>query len=266
MYGDINLGDVDGMFPDPATWRLEADADGEARLYYDGVLLGAAFFPDPPEGGRVGVWMKWQAGNPPTDTPRPRSPASIGSPAGCSNRWAPKSSASGSASASTTPRWATSGSCGAVSTGSSPPTSPNARTRCGSNASTRWGRRAGSASIADTMPHEFAPATTRIHQILNKAHWPRNLMIIREDETIMSRPATGKAVDALTHVAESCGGAIWCDPRNGNIVFKGQDWQGEVAGGPAIAVITNTDPEDPAIDAPRVCPVGWERSSQRRRT
>ena len=79
----------------------------------------------------------------------------------------------------------------------------------------------------------------------------------------MSRPSSGKAVDALTHVAESCGGAIWSDPRNGNIVFKGQDWQGEVAGGPAIAVITNFMPDDAPIDAPRVCPVGWERSSRR---
>jgi hypothetical protein len=114
----------------------------------------------------------------------------------------------------------------------------------------------------DQLSHPFASAPTRIFQILNAASWPAHFRTVGDDSTLMSRPSSGKAVDALTQVAESCGGAVYGDPVTGDVVFKGQDWQGEAAGGEVEAFITNYFPADDD-GILRVCPTGWERSSRR---
>ena len=265
--GDINLGAVNGAFPEPERWRVESDVSGEQRLYRNGTLLLTTTAPDAETGGRIGLYFYWRVND--SDFIGP-SPGFTPPGAGIERVWAGLREPLGTEDLGIWIRigvdhstlgnqWFLRGCVDGIVPTYVPERPDAVRIECIDT----LGEAGRVRILGDQLPHEFAPATTRIHQILNRAHWPRNLMIIREDETVMSRPSSGKAVDALTHVAESCGGAIWSDPRNGNIVFKGQDWQGEVAGGPAIAVITNTDPEDPAIDAPRVCPTGWERSSRR---
>ena len=114
----------------------------------------------------------------------------------------------------------------------------------------------------DRLSHRFAGAPTRIRQILDAAHWPKKFRDIHDDSTLMSRPGPGKAVDLLTRVAESCGGAVYGDPTDGDIVFRGQDWQGHAASGPVDAFIGNFTPDNPE-GLPVVCPVGWERSARR---
>ena len=262
----IDLGLTDGVYPEPERWRLESDLDGALRLYRNSQLLMETIVENPETGGRIGLYMDWERPDPNfTSDPVRRGygtritelAGGLREPLGTEELgiWI----RIGVSHATLGNQWFLRGCVDGLAPTYVPDRPDAIRIECIDTLG-----EAGRVRILDhTLPHEFAPAPTRIHQVLNHAHWPRNLCIIRDDSTLMSRPASGKAIDALTSIAESCGGAIYSDPRNGNIVFKGQDWQGEVAAGPAMAVIGNFYPNDPPIDAPRVCPVEWEMSSRR---
>ena len=223
-YGTI---DVTGGVPALALWRMEADLDGQVRLYYDGELLGAPFFPDAPEGGRVGLAMGWAAGAP--DEPGVRRPgvarfhqvsAGLQEPADFEElgMWV----RIGVDHITLGDCWFFRGFVDAVVPTYVPDRPDAVRIECIDSLG-----EAGRAEISgDQLPHPFVMAPDRIRQVLNKASWPKQFRTIRDDSTLLSRPSSGKAVDMLTSIAESCGGAVYGDPVTGDVVFKGMDWQG----------------------------------------
>ena len=257
-WGEINLG-VDGVYPD-ARWRLEADDDGDVRLYYRGGLIGHALFPDLPAGGRIGVGMDSNrvaaAGVRPPVARIEQLSGGLQSPLGTEElgMWV----RIGVDHDTLGQRWLFRGFVDALVPTYVPDRPDAVRIECVDSLG-----EAGRVFVdGDQLSHPFAMAPTRIFQILNAASWPAHFRTVGDDSTLMSRPRPGKAVDLLTHVAESCGGAVYGDPYTGDVVFKGQDWQGEAAGGEVEAFITNYFPaEDDGIL--RVCPTGWERSSRR---
>jgi hypothetical protein len=262
VFGDINLGATDGVFPEPARWRVESDLTGENRLFLDGTLIATAMFPDPPTGGRVGISVNWQAGGPVAGNPRPtvarleRVSAGLREPLGTEElgTWV----RIGVDHQTLGKQWFFRGFVDGMVPTYIPERPDAVRIECIDALG-----EAGRARILDTsIPHRIAEAHTRIRQILNVSGFPRKLCRIGDDATAMSRPSSGKAVDALTHVAESCGGAVYGDPDTGEVVFWGQDWQAFDAGSLPQAFITNFRPDDEE-PRPRVCPVGWEMSQRR---
>ena len=262
-YGEIDLGVTDGVFPDPATWRLEADTAGDVRLYHQGTLLGHAEFPDIPQGGRIGVYLDWGAGGPPAATHRPtvaritRLSGGLREPLGTEELglWI----RIGVDHTTLGHKWFFRGFVDALVPTYVPDRPDAVRIECIDSLG-----EAGRVFVdGDRLPDPFAMAPNRIRQILRRAHWPHRFWNVFDDATLMSRPGPGKAVDALTQVAESCGGAVYGDPATGDVVFKGQDWQGSAAAGEATAWITNWHPDVDIDGLPRICPTGWERSSRR---
>ena len=199
--GTINLGTVNGAFPD-ARWRIESDLTGEQRLYMNGTLMLTALAPEAEAGGRIGVHMESQVND--TDFSGP-SPGVTPTGPRIDRLWGGLREPLGTEElgiwirigvdhATLGNQWFLRGCVDGLVPTYVPDRPDAVRIECIDT----LGEAGRVRIIGDQLPHEFAPATTRIHQILNRAHWPRNLMIIREDETIMSRPSSGKAVDALT--------------------------------------------------------------------
>ena len=218
-------------------------------------LLGHAEFPDIPDGGRVGVFLDWGAGG-----PTRRHPPSHRGPHRTDLRRAARTVGHRGAGL-----WVRIGVDHAtlgeqlvlpgVRRRHRPHLPPRARRRRPDRmhrlararpagcSSTVTGCRTGSP-----MPR---PGSARS---CDAAHWPDGTANVRDDATLMSRPPAGKAVDLLTQVAESCGGAVYGDPDTGDIVFKGQDWQGVRRRRRRAAFITNCQPDVDIDGLPRVCP------------
>lgn len=260
--GSMTMADW-GTYPEPATWRLEADTAGDARLYYQGGLLGTATFANMPEGGRIGLKYHWGAGGPVAlGTPRPTAPrieraaGGLREPLGTEElgMWV----RIGVDHQTLGTHWLLRGFVNGLVPTYVPDRDDAVRIECIDSLG-----EAGRVEIdGDQLSHPFLAAPGRIRQILDAASWPKHFRTLFDDATLMSRPASGKALDALTAVAESCGGAVYGDPVTGDVVFKGQDWQGPAAADEPQAWITNYRPDfEPGV--PRVCPSGWEMSSQR---
>lgn len=122
---------------------------------------------------------------------------------------------------------------------------------------------AGRVEIDNVGTPAESDAHDRIHQILNRANWPRAMRSVSDEATPMSRYPNGRAVDALTRVAESCGGAVYGDPVTGKLTFRGRDWQTSDGTEPD-AVISNYHGPFPRL--PVVCPSGWEMAWRRSTT
>lgn len=263
--GTVNLGPIDGMFPEPQRWRIESDVEGEQRLFYQGALLHTVTAPAPAVGGRIGLYAESSRGAPDAVADVARAPGiridrfsgGLQEPLGTEElgmwiRIGVDHQTLGNV-------WFFRGIVDGVVPTYLPERSDAVRIECIDALG-----EAGRQSVdRDQFSHEFAAAPDRIRQVLNKAAWPRKLRTIHDDSTIMTRPPSGKAVDALTAIAESCGGAVYGDPQTGDVVFRGQDWQGEVAAGRPVAVIANGPVDAGFDDLPHVCPSGWERSSRR---
>jgi hypothetical protein len=263
VSGSIDVGATNGIFPEPARWRVESDVTGEQRLYHNGVLLGTATAPNPEQGGRIGIHTEWAGDNDAPNSGRRPDVARIDqvwgglrSPLGTEElgMWV----RIGVDHQTLGQRWLFRGFVDALVPTYVPDHQDAVRIECVDALG-----EAGRVFVdGDQLSHRFASAPTRIRQVLDRASWPAHFRTVGDDSTLMSRPTTGKAVDLLTQVAESCGGAVYGDPYTGDVVFKGQDWQGDAAGGEVEAFITNYFPaEDDGIL--RVCPTGWERSSRR---
>jgi hypothetical protein len=264
LFGaDINYGATEGVFPQPTTWRLESDVTGEVRFYHDGTRLGTATMPmSKVKGTHVGILERWGTGPPPPGVIRPR-PTMLTSfsgglqhppgneEVGCWVRIGVDHDTLGK-------QWFFRGFVDGLVPTYLPDRPDAVRIECIDS----LGEAGRAPVVGDRLGHRFAETHIRIQQILNAASWPRKKREIHDDATFMSRPSNGKAVDMLTQIAESCGGAVYGDPVTGDVVFKGQDWQGEAVIAGAQAYITNYRPDDEE-PRPRVCPVGWELSSHR---
>ncbi|HEV2907386.1 MAG TPA: hypothetical protein VGZ50_08750, partial [Actinomycetota bacterium] len=71
--GTIHLGPTNGVFPEPAYWRLESDTLGEQRLYYNSALVLTAQAPNQATGSRIGIHLDsygampgWLTSSPPS--------------------------------------------------------------------------------------------------------------------------------------------------------------------------------------------------------
>jgi hypothetical protein len=264
--GVIPLGATGGVHQEPARWRVESDLLGEQRLYYNGALLYTTIAPSPPGGGRVGVYADSARSAPGTAAVDPptvragnvrvlRASAGLREPLGTEDvgMWVRIGVDHDTLGAC----WFFRGFVDGLVPVYVPDRPDTVRIECIDALG-----EAGRASIkSEQVGHQIAEAHLRIRQVLQAGHWPRKKTRVGDDATPMSRPSSGKVVDALTHIAESCGGAVYGDPVTGDVVFRGQDWQGHAANGPTLAYITNHDPGDD--DVIRVCPVGWERTSRR---
>ena len=251
------------MFDEPDVWRLESDLSGAQRLYRNGVLLVDVIFPDPADGPRVGVAIGEADGEPETSgavrgrmTRIERFSGGLQAPLGTEELglWV----RIGIDHQTLGTHWLFRGFVEGLEPTYVPDVEDAVRIECVDSLG-----EAGRVDVDDGQFHNpFLAAAGRIRQILDAASWPKHFRSIFDDATLMSRPSSGKALDGLTQVAESCGGAVYGDPVSGDVVFKGQDWQGPAAGADPEAWITNYRPDfEPGV--PRVCPSGWEMSSQR---
>ena len=183
VAGSIDVGATDGEFPEPDRWRVESDLNGEQRIYRNGTLLGTAIAPDPETGGRIGVHLNWRADNLFPNTQRRPAGARI------DQLWAGLREPLGTEDlgiwirigvdhATLGNQWFLRGCVDGIVPTYVPDRPDAVRIECIDT----LGEAGRVRILGDQLPHEFAPATTRIHQILNRAHWPRNLMIIRDDD------------------------------------------------------------------------------------
>jgi hypothetical protein len=268
LSGSIDYG-AGNPFPDPATWRLEADDTGAVRLLHNGATVLEGTVPSRAGlGDRIGIYHSWRAGE----------------TGGADTAWGVARSQAariesyrfGQANVAVYEEmgqmvrigvhhvdlgncWLFRGHVDGMEPIYRPETDDAVRIQCIDALG-----EAGRPPIRGEMGPMFAYAPDRILQILRAAGWPKELRKIHDDATLMSRPGAGKAVDGLTHVAESCGGAVYGDPATGDVVFKGRDWQG--FDGQATQVdgfITNFMIDRPDFDGLVVCPTGWDLSWQR---
>jgi hypothetical protein len=99
-------------------------------------------------------------------------------------------------------------------------------------------------------------STARVGRILSRALWPSSKRDLWPSSTkLVASDIGGQAADLLGVVAESEGGAVFGD-LDGNIAFRGRDWQTYTTGTPPDATIGNVDPTD-------VCPSEWRRPFER---
>lgn len=261
VSGTIDPGTTAGLYPEPARWRFESDLTGEQRLFYQGTLLATVTVARPATGSRVGLYLETFLGAP--ETVGDRRPTGLR----VEQVWAGLQEPLGTEDLGTWVRvgvdhdtlgnrWLFRGFVDGIVPTYVPDRPDAVRIEC----IDALGEAGRVAVDGEQMSHRFAAAPTRIRQILDAAHWPQELRDVHDDSTLMSRPPSGTAVEALTRVAESCGGAVYGDPISGHVVFRGRDWQGTtVAAGP-VAAITNF----PDVDiSPQICPAGWEMSKRR---
>lgn len=260
-------------FPEVAVFRFEADAPnpavdpdgpGTLRALYQGVVLGTVTDPTPPTGRHVAIYADYETGSLSygrTVQPGPirfeevQGGAHIASPIYLEPAtlirigvWHTRYDFC----------WFFRGYVDALRPIYDPERDDTVRIEC-IDALGEVGR----LRVRDAQADELE-ATDRVTHILNEAEWPLALRSLDDDATIMSpQPnADERVVDLLTQVAESCGGAVYGGPDDGDLVFRRKDWQGyDPADDPVDGYITNFLGVE--TDGPVVCPSGWERSWDR---
>ncbi len=109
------------------------------------------------------------------------------------------------------------------------------------------------------LPNHGETANLRINRILDRSAWPSLKRDI--DPTswrLIGDYQGGQVADLLGKAADSVGGAVWGD-RNGDIGFRGRDWQMFDPAIPVDGHIGNL----PSTDPNQVCPGRWERPMDR---
>jgi hypothetical protein len=227
-------------FPTPAGLRFEADTAGPLRLYFGSDLIASGNDPTPPTGTQVGVYASFYAGALSYGRTHQPGPPAFTDIAGGANLAAPILLEPGVLVRIGVDhqvhgdQWFFHGYVDGIEPVYDPSARPVSRINC-IDALGEIGR----LPVDDIGGFDPEEAWERVIRLMNEAEWPASLRDIADDATWMtnSTAAPDREIEMLTQTAESCGGAVYGDPTNGHVVFRGRDWQ--------------------------VCPSTWERSWKR---
>jgi hypothetical protein len=94
--------------------------------------------------------------------------------------------------------------------------------------------------------------TTRLTRLLDAGSWPADKRALASaSDTLIAHDLGGQLADLLGQAADSGGGNVYGD-LNGNVAYKGRDWQIWVPGTPPDATIGNVEPGHLIPGSPQV--------------